>query len=392
MRVVTIILISLFLFGCTTLSETLVGLTDSLLGGTDNQEPPVALMPLEAEIGIRKVWRENVGVGYDDQFVKLVPAVSDGKVIAADREGLVRAYDIRDGDELWETETEKAVSSGPGIGYRTVLLGTSNAQVIALNSDDGAVLWTADVSSEILSIPRAEKGVVVVRSIDGKVIALSEDRGTELWSFERTEPALSLRGTGSPVIIGDVIIDGYDSGKLIALQLNDGKQLWETSIAIPRGRSELERLVDLDADPVVVDNVAYVAGFQSGVSAVSLGDGDVLWRREELSSSAGMSADWRYLYLTDDESHVWQLDQRNGAALWKQRDLHRRKLTAPVAYDRFIVVGDYEGYLHWLSQDDGHQMGRVRVTDEPIMAAPVVMDDVVYVYASDGTLAAYAVE
>jgi outer membrane protein assembly factor BamB len=184
------------------------------------------------------------------------------------------------------------------------------------------------------------------------------------------------------------VIEGYDNGKLMALRLSDGKYVWETSVAIPKGRSEVERLVDLDVDPIEVGGVIYIASYRGGAAAVSELDGDVLWRNEAISSYTGLSNDFRYLYLSDSRDDVWQLDQRTGASLWKQKELHQRKLTAPAVYENYVVVGDFEGYVHWLSTSDGRQLGRIKVADSAIDAKPVVVDDTVYVYANDGTLTA----
>jgi outer membrane protein assembly factor BamB len=184
------------------------------------------------------------------------------------------------------------------------------------------------------------------------------------------------------------VIAGYANGKLLALRLRDGKSVWETTIAIPRGRSEVERLVDLDVNPVETDGVVYISSYQAGTSAVLELDGDVLWRSEDVSSYSGLSYDWRYLYISDTSSHVWQLDQRNGASLWKQDALQNRALTAPVTYDDYVVVGDFEGYLHWLAVSDGRQLGRIKVADSAITAKPVVVENTLYVYSQDGVLAA----
>ena len=312
-----------------------------------------------------------------------------GKVITADREGLVEARDAKTGELLWSVEKELPLSGGPGIGSDTIVIGTSNAEVFALNINSGEQLWKVKVSSEVLSVPRIEQRIVIVRTTDGREIALSESTGDEIWAFVKNVPALSIRGSGTPVIDDENVISGYANGKLIALRLEDGKLVWETSIAIPKGRSEVERLVDLDVDPILADGVIFIASYQGGVSAVLGLDGDVLWRNEDVSSFSGLSTDWQYIYLTDTESDVWQLDQRIGASLWRQKDLHQRRLTAPAAYDEFVTVGDFEGYLHWLAVSDGRQLGRIQVTDEPIQAQPVVVDNIVYVYAEDGTIAAY---
>jgi len=394
MRFFTLLLVVLGLTGCAamdTVSESVSGISDYFSGGEDNADPPSPLVETTPEIKIEEVWSESVGVGTDEQSLKLVPAVGAGKIFAADRDGLVQARDLQTGRLIWEAETEINFSGGPGLGRDVVILGSSNAEVVALNIETGAQLWKSTVSSEVLSVPVVGNDIVAVRTTDGEVVALDAKTGGKRWAYERNAPALSLRGTGSPLISGDNIIAGYDNGKLIALRLNDGKYVWETSIAIPKGRTEIERLVDLDVDPIVNNSVIYIASYQGGVAAVSELDGDVLWRNETASSHSGLSNDFSYLYLTDSESHVWQVDQHNGASLWKQKDLHQRKLTAPVAYQSYVVVGDFEGYVHWLSSTDGRQLGRIQITDSAIEAKPVVVDGTVYVYAKDGTLAALRV-
>ncbi|MGZ8136257.1 MAG: outer membrane protein assembly factor BamB [Methylococcaceae bacterium] len=391
MRLIICLLICLGLTGCAaldTVNESFSGITDYFSGGEDNTDPPNELTEYNPEIEIDVLWKESVGVGADEQSLKLVPAIGNGKILAADREGLVQARDLITGDLIWEVETEAHFSGGPGLGSGMVVLGTSDAEVIALSIENGSQLWKSSVSSEVLSIPIAGHGVVVVRTTDGAVIAFNERNGAKLWSYEVSVPPLSIRGTGAPIIVEDNVINGYDNGKLIALRLEDGKYVWETSVAIPQGRSEVERLVDLDVDPVEAGGVIYVASYHGGVSAVSILDGDVLWRNEDISSHSGLAHDWRYLYLSDSASDVLQLDQRSGSSLWKQKDLHQRRLTAPAAYENYVVVADFEGYVHWLGNSDGRQLGRVQVADGAIDVQPVVVDNTVYVYAKDGTLAA----
>lgn len=188
------------------------------------------------------------------------------------------------------------------------------------------------------------------------------------------------------------MLDGFGGGKLIALSLADGKAVWEATVAIPHGRSEVERLVEMDADPLVKGDTVYVSGYQGGVAAVSLKDGEVLWRQEHVSTSHGLAADRRSLFLSDANSDLWQLDMGNGADLWKQSDLHMRRLTVPALIKDRLVVGDLEGYVHLLAKEDGSLVGRVRVGSEPIRATPVVFDDIIYVYTGGGILAAIALE
>lgn len=391
MRLITLILLYLVLAGCAafdSFNEGISGISSYFLGGEDNADPPAALMEYTPEIKIEEIWQESVGEGSDEQSLKLVPAVGYGKIFAADREGLVEARDKDTGRLIWEAETEVNFSAGPGLGVGTVILGSSDAEVVALNSENGELLWKSLVSSEVLSVPVIANGIVVVRTTDGAVIALNEKNGGKLWSYEHNALPLSVRGIGNPIIVEDNVIEGYDNGKLMALRLTDGKYVWETSVAIPKGRSEVERLVDLDVDPIEVGGVIYIASYHGGAAAISELDGDVLWRNDAISSYTGMSSDSRYLYLSDATDDVWQLDPRTGASLWKQKELHERKLTAPAIYEDYVVVGDFEGYVHWLSTRDGRQLGRVKVADSAIHAKPVVVDNTVYVYATDGTLAA----
>ena len=391
MRLITLLCLCLTLPGCAafdTLNESVSGISNYFLGGEDNSDPPAILVEYAPEIKIEEVWQETVGAGADEQSLKLIPAIGFGKILAADRNGLVQARDLNTGRLIWEAETDVHFSAGPGLGVGTVILGSSDAEVVALNSEGGELLWKSHVSSEVLSVPVIANGIVVIRTTDGEVIALNEKNGVKLWNYEHNAPALSVRGIGAPIIVEDNVIEGYDNGKLMALRLADGKYVWETSVAIPKGRSEVERLVDLDVDPIEVGGVIYIASYHGGAAAVSELDGDVLWRNEAISSYTGLSNDFRYLYLSDSTDDVWQLDQRSGASLWKQTELHQRKLTAPAVYGSYVVVGDFEGYVHWLSTTDGRQLGRIKVADSAIDAKPIVVDNTVYVYAKDGTLAA----
>ncbi|KAF3981423.1 MAG: outer membrane protein assembly factor BamB [Methylococcales symbiont of Hymedesmia sp. n. MRB-2018] len=382
---------ALLLSGCAALetgAELVSGVSSYFFGGEYNKIPPAELVAYEAEIEIDMLWQESIGVGTDGQFLNLVLAISYGKILVAERNGSVQALDVKTGDLVWETDTDYSFSAGPGIGDKTVILATSNAEVIALDFDTGLQKWQILVSSEVLANPVIDNGIVIIRTTDGKVVALSEEDGSELWLFERSVPALSIRGTGSPIIVAEHVIAGYANGKLIALRLIDGKNRWETSIVIPSGRTEIERLVDLDVDPVETDGVIFISSFQGGTSAVLEVDGDVLWHNKDISSYSGLSYDWRYLYVSDAKSHVWQLDQRNGTSLWKQNELSHRRLTAPVTYDEYVVVGDFGGYIHWLAKSDGRQLGRIKVSGQGIDAKLVVVDDTVFSYSKDGTLTA----
>ncbi len=353
----------------------------------DNSEPPAELV---ASVGIapaQVLWTTSVGDGSDDQRVKLVPYVYDGKVYVASRSGVVRSLNASNGRQVWSVATELPISGGPGVGDGLVLVGTSNADLVALDAATGVEKWRARLSSDVLSVPKAANGIAVVHTGDGKLFGFDVTSGKQVWIYDRSTPVLTLHGSSSPIIVGDVVICGFASGKLAMLNLTSGELLWEVSVAAPRGRSELERMVDIDGDPMVQEGVIYVTTYQGEMAAIAQDTGVVLWRRR-LSSYAGLGGDWRQLYVSDAQDHVWGIDPNNGSALWKNKDLNYRKLSAPVVLGENIVVGDFEGYLHWLSQDDGKLIGRLRIGEDSISTAPFKVDDTIYVISDGGTLAA----
>ncbi|MEI8236182.1 MAG: outer membrane protein assembly factor BamB [Methylococcaceae bacterium] len=396
MRRLLVLVIAISLTACTaldTMKESISGISDYFSGGEDNADPPALLNETDvAEVHIEEIWDASIGVGSDEKSVKLPPVVSGSNIIVADREGVVQARNLLTGDKIWSTDTELSLSGGVGLGNGIVVFGSSNAQVIALNLQTGEIIWNSTVSSEVLATPLVIKNKVIVRTTDGAISALDDKTGGKLWNYEHNVPALTIRGISAPLAVNDKVIAGYDNGKLIALDLANGKFAWETSIAIPKGRSEVDRLVDLDVDPIEINDVVYIASYRGGLSAVSASDGDTMWRNDSISSHTGLSNDFRYLYITDSHAHVWQIDQHNGAGLWQQKDLHHRRLTAPATYQNYIVVGDFEGYVHWLSSSDGRLLGRIQITDQPIENKPVIVDDIVYVYAKDGTLSALKIK
>lgn len=393
-RIAPLLLTFLLLSGCAglgALKEGYEGLME-VFGGSDTVDPPVELEPLEPKLVVRTLWDLDVGKGYDGQYVNLRPGVGAGAVFAADRRGLVEAHDRATGSELWSVELELPLSSGPAVGREVIVLASINGDVVALSQKDGSIVWRATVSSEVLAFPAIARGLVVIRSNDGHINALDEKTGARLWYHERSVPPLAVRSRGAPAITSEFVLDGYASGKLLALQIQDGKQAWESVVAMPRGRSEIERLVDVDSTPILRGDTIYVSGYQGGVAALSVKDGEVMWRRENLSTASGLTADRKSLYLTDGVSDVWRLDVNSGADLWKQTALHQRRLTAPVPVKEYLVVGDLEGYLHFLSKDDGSLVARVQIADKPIDAPPVVVDDVVYAQSADGVVVAIALD
>ncbi|MES9965498.1 MAG: outer membrane protein assembly factor BamB [Candidatus Sedimenticola sp. 20ELBAFRAG] len=384
MRYITAMSAALLLSGC--------GSMDSMnpidwFGSEESSVKPAELVELTGSVPVRTLWSTSVGSGADDQRVKLVPYVVDNRIYAADSSGTVKALDAASGRTQWSVETELEISGGPGAGEGLVLIGTSNAELVALDSSSGAERWRTRVSSEVLSVPKVSRGMAVVHTIDGKLFGFDAASGKQTWIYDRTAPVLTLHGSSSPVISGNAAICGFANGKLVSVELETGNPIWEVSVTAPRGRSELERMVDIDGDPLVVDGIIYVATYQGDMAAVSQDTGVVLWRRK-LSSYTGLSVDYRQLYVSDDNDFVWAVDPRNGSALWKNEKLKARRLSAPAVLDDYVVVGDYQGYLHWLSTEDGRLLGRTRVGEDPITTAPVVNNGVVYIYGDGGALAA----
>lgn len=379
MRLAVILLLAISSGGCGTVSD--------YMRGKDNSEPPAPLQVFQASVQVQTAWSARVGSGSDNEYFKLTPSVANGKVFAADRRGRVSAYDAASGRSLWSVESKAAVSGGPGNGEGLVLVGTSDGEVLALDEGSGAERWRVRVSSEVLSAPVAAQGVVVVRTVDGKLFGLDVHEGKRLWTHDSSVPALTLRSTSAPVIAGDMVLGGFASGRLVALSINDGRMLWETVIAEPHGRSELERLVDISAEPQVVGRTIYVTSYQGRVAALDLESGRLIWTRD-MSSYAGLSVDDHAVYITDDKGQVFGLDRRDGRALWKQDKLRARAVTAPEVYGEYVVVGDFEGYLHWMARDDGGFVARVRTDEAGILTPPMAVGDLLYVNGKGGVLAA----
>lgn len=381
-RLLALMCASLLLGGCGTVADP-----TEWFASESPAEKPAELIDLEQQIKPVVIWSRDVGVGAEDLKLGLSPWIGRDTVYVADSEGLVQALDIETGNLVWSVETEIPVAGGPGYGEDLVLLGTSDADVIALDAQSGKEVWRTRVSSEVLSTPVAALGTVIVHTLDGKLFGLNTTDGTERWRYDRTIPVLTLRGSGSPVISGTTVFCGFAGGKLVALDVETGVPQWDISVTVPSGRSELERLSDIDGDPLVHDGTVYAVTYQGEVAAIGEATGNLLWRRK-LSSYNGLSADWRKLYLTDDEGLVWALETDNGAARWRQEDLKNRGLSAPVVLGEYLAVGDMEGYLHWFSTDDGRMLGRTSVSSERISAAPRVVNGTLYVLSDDGDLTA----
>ena len=365
------------------------GLT-GFLGDDEDELAPAVLEAFEPVAKVKKLWSRRAASGEGGRSLELGAVLAGGQVFAAGHDGDIAAYDPFTGKRFWEAETGISISGGPGAGPGLVVVGGDGGDVVALSSADGVVAWRAQVTSEVLSAPAVGERIVAVRTVDGKLFGFDAATGERSWVYDRTVPVLTLRGTSAPVISGDIVIAGFDSGHLAALSLADGRLLWESHVAAPTGQTELERLTDMDADPVVADGVVYAVTFQGRVAAFELRTGRALWQRD-MSSHAGMGIGRRLLYVTDEQSHVWAFDRGTGASLWRQDGLARRRVTRPVEFGDYVVVADYEGYVHWLSIDDGRVAARTRAGGGAVLAPPVTNEAAVYVLGGSGTLTSLTV-
>lgn len=395
MRFLAPLLALLLLGGCAQLNafKDLAGAITDTIRGSDNAEPPKELQPLEPTVNMTVLWSNQIGKGSLGRILNLMPAVAATTVYAADHKGTIVAMDRASGDTQWSKDTGLEISAGPVVAGDKLLFGTSNAELVAVSLADGALIWKTALTSEMMSLPKVSHNVVVARTSDGRIAGFDLGHGGIKWSHERTLPPLSIRSQGSPTIHGDLVLDGFGAGKLIALNVQDGHLLWEVTAVVPRGRSEVERMVELDAEPMVQGEVAYATGFQGGLTAVDITNGSILWHQKTAYSSHATALGRKSLFITDTSSDIWSMDISNGADQWKQDILHQRRLTVPARVKDYLVVGDFEGYLHLLRADNGSLVGRLDLSgNDPIVATPLAYEDVLYVLTSEGLLAAVRVD
>lgn len=331
--------------------------------------PPVELTPLDNQINISRQWKFTAGEGVSDFYLKLKPVFYKNTGYIVDYKGYLQAFTVKTGKVVWETDLNIPASAGLALSGNKIFLGTSKGEIVALDINGAKELWRTQLSSEVLSRPAIAKGILVAKTIDGRVYGLNIKDGRKAWVYDRSVPRLTLRGSSAPLIANDIVITASDSGKLAAISLKHGKLLWETTIAVAKGRNQLERVIDLDVDPVVKDDVIYVTGYQGRIAAVKIGSGQLIWSRD-FSSYSGLLVDAYRVYVTDAGGQVWALNRYNGSTLWRQDKLLRRQLTGPETYDKYIVIGDYDGYLHWLNREDGKIIARKQIN-----ASDIVIED-----------------
>lgn len=363
-------------------------------GGDDEEAKPTEpkeLSDFAATATVQRLWTARAGKGEDRIGARQHPSIADGRVYAAAIEGGVRAFDLQSGAALWHYDSELPLSGGPGAGDGLVAVGSLEGDVIALDAATGAERWTAKVDNEVIAAPTIGQGLVLVHSNDGRVSAFDAASGERRWFWNHDQPSLTVRG-GSSVTLGPgFVFVGNDDGTVSALALADGRPLWEQQVASPEGRSELDRMADVDSAPVLEGAVLFATSYKGNTVAIEGPNGRVIWSSE--SGGAGqVGVGTNMVAVSDRNGLVHGLDKASGGGMWQQDALARRNLTSAVVQGDYAVVGDYDGYLHWLRLSDGALAARTRAGGEALRGTPQVADGVLVVQNVDGELSAYRVQ
>jgi outer membrane protein assembly factor BamB len=352
-------------------------------------DQPSKLTDINATLRVERLWTASVAdKGAKPLRLGLGLAVDGKRVYAAGRKGEIAAFDLASGRALWRVKTKLALSGGPGAGAGLVVVGSTFGDLIAVNQADGTTRWKTRLNGEVLSAPVVGERLVALRTVDGKLHGLSLKNGEELWSQEQQVPRLSLRGSSWPVLTGDLVLSGFDNGKVEAVNVNDGSVQWETTISPSHGKTELERLDDVDASVRVSGSDVYAVGFQGRVAMLALDTGQIWWSHDA-SSFRGLGLDDECLYISTADGEIIALRRRTGTELWRQKALLHRRLSAVVEADTTVVTADYQGYVHWLDKATGALAARAGTGKVRISNSPVVVGDMVLVVNDVGKISAF---
>jgi outer membrane protein assembly factor BamB len=343
---------------------------------------PAKLVDFQSTANVKVRWHANVG---DAGLSVLTPAVTREAVFAANAQGRVYRFDRDAGKKAWSIESGFAITGGVGAGGGLVVVGGEKGELAAFDEDTGKLKWQVKVSSDVLSAPKVADGIVVVRTGNQHIAGLSAKDGSRLWLYERATPTLIVRSHAGVAIRNGLVYAGFAAGKMAAISLNNGEVVWEASVSQPRGNTELERISDITSTPVVDDAQVCAVAFQGRLACFDPLQGGALWTRD-VASDKGLAMSGKMLYVTDSDSNVLALDKSTGASLWKNDKLLLRKGTAIYALDEYLILGDFEGYLHVLKSEDGSFVARRALDDSAILMAPVTLGDGALVQTSDGEL------
>ena len=385
-RIVPIVALALVLSGCSTAKGW-------FSKDKDDGKPtePAELVDFTPAATVTKLWDASVGKGENRLGVRQRPAVADGRVYAAAVKGGVRALDLQSGQPVWQYKSDLRISGGPGAGDGLVVVGTLDGQVIALDAATGTEKWQAKVPNEVIAAPTIGQGLVLVRSNDGRVSAFDSDTGERRWFSNHDLPSLTVRGN-APVTLGPgIVFVGNDDGTVSAMSLSDGRPLWNQVVGTADGRTELDRMADVDGAPLLDGTTLFATSFKQDTIAIDAPSGRPMWTREK-GGAGGLGLAPGSVLVSDPAGTVWALDKSTGAPLWSHTSLARRSLTAPAVQGDFAVVGDYDGSVHWLRLDNGEIAARQRVGGKMLRAQPVVADGILIVQNVEGGLTAFSLQ
>ncbi len=354
----------------------------------DTRPKMAQLQELKSGLPVRTLWQVSVGPSGPAVFT---PAVVGGSVFAAARDGSVIRLDAASGRQQWRVNAGAVLAGGVGAGTNLVAIGTNEGEVVALDASNGSVRWRANVSSEVLAAPVVAGDLVIVRSADSRIFALDAVDGRRRWVYQRAVPSLTVRSTAGLVVRDNAAYVGFAGGRLVALALSNGGLRWESAVAQPRGATELERVADVVGLPWVTDREVCAAAYQGRVACFDAANGQLFWARN-LSSTTGLDADARYLFVTDERGAVHALDRSNGTSYWKQDQFFLRNLTVPYAHGQQIVAADVQGFVHFLDRESGSLLGRAATDGSAITAAIIGIPGGVLVQTRNGGLYALSLQ
>lgn len=363
----------------------------AFLAGCEKDNTPLPTMLSKTApnlIQVKTVWSRDTGSGSDEHYLAFAPAVSQGAVYTVDYTGTVMAVSALNGRKLWRADLRLPISSGPSVGGGIVVFGTLDGHLVALNATTGKKAWIANLSSSLLSPPAIGNNVIVVHTHDGNVAAFNANNGQQLWLYTGATPNLMLEAGTKPAIAGNLVVVGFANGQLAAFNLQNGVLQWLRPIALPAGANAIESMVDVGT-PVISNGVVYDDAFHGNVVALNLYNGEQIWQHS-LSAYMPITLANGKVIVTSETGRIWALDQKTGQQDWVQDSLQYRFVTGPAAVANEVVVGDYQGYIHWLSLDNGQLLARTKIDSTAIQAQPVVVNSQVYATSSGGELAVLA--
>jgi len=394
-----VLLLSLLVAGCSSKGDK----------KEESVQKPAPLPKFTAEVDIRRAWGAHVGKGLGRKYIRMQPAVLADRIYAADGYGRLDAFDRFTGRRQWHVQLPQQaggffarfnvidrtdpsfVTGGVAAADGKVFLGTTSGEVFAYSAADGSDAWNTSVGSEVLAPVAEGQGLVFVQTIDGGLVAVNADTGASVWRFDSQVPILTLRGTATPIYDGGVVYAGFSDGTVRALRAENGEPLWEARVMLPEGRSELERMVDVDATPLVLGPVVYAVAYQGNLQALRRGEGSPLWEIQ-MSSFLDMDEGYGQVYVVDENDIVTAVDETTSEVVWRQEALRLRRLSPPTVFSNYVAVADGDGYLHILAQSDGRYLGRRKLDGKGVRSRMIYRDGLLYAFGNSGSLQALEIQ